>query len=338
MSAENQTEYDEYFVTEETAGSRLDVWLHAHCDFLPSRNFAANWIEAGQVTLQRKSAKPALKLRTGDIIRVRTLPEPDRDPAPQSENIPLRIIFEDEHLIVINKQPGLVVHPGAGVPSGTLVNAILWHCGTTLPSLGSQSRAGIVHRLDRDTSGVMVVAKSQLALTHLSQSFASHAQNRVYQAICYGYPKFSEQTVETGYGRNPRIRTQYAVLPSGEGKRACTTVSVAESLLGGLLSRIECRLETGRTHQIRVHMTHIGHPLVGDPVYGQPSPNLKRHAPEAAAWLRRNVTRQLLHASLLGFNHPATQKYLEFHADLEADMETALDYLRGFTAQPNALE
>lgn len=329
MNPENSPEYDDFLVTDSAAGSRLDVWLHAHCDFLPSRSFAANWIEAGHVVVGRKAAKPALKLRSGDRIRVKTLPETHGETSPQAENIPLRILFEDEHIIVINKQPGLVVHPGAGVPSGTLVNAILWHCGRTLPSLGAASRAGIVHRLDRDTSGVMVVAKSQVALTHLSQSFASHAQNRVYQAICYGHPEFSEQTVETGYGRNPRHRTQYAVLPLGQGKRACTRVSVIENLLGGLVSRIECRLETGRTHQIRVHLTHLGFPLVGDPVYGQQPLNLKKQDPQTAAWLRNNVTRQLLHASLLGFNHPTTGQYLEFQTAPEADMETSLLYLRG---------
>ena len=249
-------------------------------------------------------------MQTGDILRVDLSFLQTRSEIPQAESIPLHIVFEDEDLLVINKPVGMVVHPGAGVFSGTLVNAVLAHCGATLPSLGEPARAGIVHRLDRDTSGVMVVAKSQLALTELSRQFADHSQKRIYMALVYGKPEKSGH-IETWHGRDPRNRIKYASLPEGQGKKAILDFRLRETFHAGLVSMVECELYTGRTHQIRVQMTSLKHPLLGDSLYGTPSPSLKANK-ELWAALQILLTRQMLHAHLLGFRHPRTGQVLTF--------------------------
>lgn len=322
-------------VASAASGLRLDVWLNQVCDWLPTRSFAANWIEAGKVRTSRGLAKPGFRLREGDVVQV-LMPERasgSRAPEPD-DGLPLRVLFEDEDLIVINKQPGLVVHPGAGVHSGTLVNAVLAHCGKTLPSLGDETRAGIVHRLDRDTSGVMVVAKSQLALSQLSQQFARHEQRRVYSALCYGRLAQTQLRLETGHGRDPRHRTRFRALPLGEGRRAVTTLREIEHFAAADVSLVECSLETGRTHQIRVHLSHVGHPILGDTVYCRNSEAWARRRPSVAAQVRRLAARQQLHASVLGFKHPASGLYCEFQAPVEADFAYLSDDLRGLECAP----
>jgi 23S rRNA pseudouridine1911/1915/1917 synthase len=319
---------ESHVVSEEESGLRLDVWLHRFCDFLPSRTFAANWVSAGHVTVSRSVPKASLKLRGGDQIGIRVPVQNSCPDEPQPETIPLRIIFEDEHILVINKQPGLVVHPGAGIRSGTLVNGVLAHCGFTLPSLGERERAGIVHRLDRDTSGVMVVAKSQIALSALGNQFASHAHLRTYSALCFGAPFPEQQRIETGYGRHPQFRTRYAVRHLGEGRHAATNIRVVESLCEGAMSLLECSLETGRTHQIRVHTAHLGNPLVGDPVYSRIPESLVRTSPQLAAIVRRGANRQMLHALQLGFSHPVSGESVVFDAPLEPDFANLLATLR----------
>jgi 23S rRNA pseudouridine1911/1915/1917 synthase len=261
-----------------------------------------------------------LKLRSGDVIHV-FLPENQFDTNPLAEEIPLSIIFEDEHVLVIDKPPGLVVHPGAGVHNGTLVNAVLFHCGSTLPSLGNAGRAGIVHRLDRDTSGVMVVAKSQVALTGLSEQFAKHEQTRRYHALCFSSLSDSSLTIESGYGRDPNHRTRFAMLNNGEGKRACTRVRTLKTFIEESLSLVECELETGRTHQIRVHLSAHKCPIVGDPVYGRTPQHFGTKFPKLHKYIQNFIERQMLHAVTLGFNHPATSKYMEFHSHYRNDMK-----------------
>ena len=319
-------------VEDDRDAERLDTWLFKKCDFIPSRSFAAALIKNGNVHVQRIGSqkiadsipKPSLRLRVGDKIRVTICEVPDHE-NPKAENIPLTVLHEDEHILVIDKPAGLVVHPGAGVPAGTLVNAVLFHCGSSLPSLGNPNRAGIVHRLDRDTSGVMVVGKTQLALTKLSQSFAKHEQIRRYHAICYSELPQSEVRIETGYGRDPRSRLRFASFPFGTGKRACTRARTLATFLHGAASLIECELETGRTHQIRVHLTSLKCPIMGDPVYGSPMQNLQIHFQKFFTYLNNQVTRQMLHAVLLGFKHPATSEYIEFRSTYPQDMKLLLE-------------
>jgi 23S rRNA pseudouridine1911/1915/1917 synthase len=317
-------------VDESGDGVRLDVWLPSVFSEITTRSFATQWIASGSVSVQRCGAKPGLRLRLGDRVAIKRPHAPqslDRAIGPMPEALPLRILFEDEHLVVINKQPGLVVHPGAGVSSGTLVNAILAHCGATLPSLGDKNRSGIVHRLDRDTSGVMVVAKTQEALSGLSRQFASHEQHRLYWALCYGVMDPESGRMETGIARHPAWRTRFRAVALGEGKRAATRYTTVTSFAGGLVSLVECQLETGRTHQIRVHLDHEGHSLVGDAVYGRMPDHLGRKSPLLAASIRRWVTRQMLHARVLGFHHPVSKEALFFEAPLEPDFLRLRDVL-----------
>lgn len=314
-------------IDEFWQGERLDVFLFRYFDFFSSRNFAAKWIDAGHVRVSRSIPKPGFRLRTGDRVDVCLTTQSHSDEEPLAEPMALEILFEDNDLIVINKPSGLVVHPGAGVSSGTLVNGLFAHCGQTLPSLGPRARAGIVHRLDRDTSGVMVVAKSQKALTELSAQFAAHSQVRKYSAICYGVPDDESFSVESGYGRDPRSRTRFSVLPTGAGKRAATKFKVLRTFGARFASEIECSLETGRTHQIRVHLTHLGFPLIGDPVYGQQPVEFSRTFPQCAAWIRKSISGQLLHAKLLGFKHPVTGVPLTFSTDLRLEMLQAVERL-----------
>ncbi|QPH55107.1 RluA family pseudouridine synthase [Pontivivens ytuae] len=266
-----------------------------------------------------------------------TLP-PATDPEPQPEDIPLTVAYEDAHLIVVDKQAGMVVHPAPGAESGTLVNALLHHCGDSLSGIGGERRPGIVHRIDKDTSGLLVVAKSDAAHQALAARFAAHDIDRRYRAICHGVPDPGDPRlrgvpglvmepggvirIETNLDRHPADRKKMAVRPTG--RHAVTRARVLErfDLARPLAALIECKLETGRTHQIRVHMTHAGHALVGDPVYGG-----HRSVPEAARFLRE-FPRQALHAATLGFAHPITGDALEFESELPADMADLLSDLR----------
>jgi 23S rRNA pseudouridine1911/1915/1917 synthase len=248
-----------------------------------------------------------------------SVPAPRPDKA-QAQDIRLDIVFEDEHLIVVNKPAGLVVHPAAGHADGTLVNALLHHCQGKLSGIGGVQRPGIVHRIDKDTSGLLVVAKSDVAHEGLAKLFAAHDIERRYFAIVSGVPAPPAGTVRTQIGRSTTNRKKMAVLPDGRGKHAITHFKTIENL--GKTALVECTLETGRTHQVRVHMAHIGHPLIGDSVYSN------RQNPYRIGPNRSKFERQALHAASLGFKHPITGETLRFESRLPEDMQLLLSELR----------
>jgi 23S rRNA pseudouridine1911/1915/1917 synthase len=241
---------------------------------------------------------------------------------PEAQDIPLDVLFEDSHLIVVNKPSGMAAHPAPGTLDGTLVNALLFHCGATLSGIGGVLRPGIVHRLDKETSGVMVAAKSDAAHRGLSALFAEHDIDREYIAIVRGVPKKAADTITTRLGRSTFDRKKMAVL-RGEGGREAITHYRVQEIFGGKASQVTCRLETGRTHQIRVQMAHIGNPCLGDPVYGSGAP-----ARDVQAILRdTGFSRQALHAAVLGFTHPVTGEILRFKTAPPTDMQELIDGL-----------
>ncbi len=264
--------------------------------------------------------QPAEAVRLGSVYALHV--PPPIAAWPEAQAIPFPILFEDEHLIVLDKPAGLVVHPAPGNQDGTLVNALLAHCGDTLPGIGGEKRPGIVHRLDKDTSGVMVVAKTEFSLATLSARFAARDIERAYLALCWGLPSPASGEIEAPIGRDPKERTRMAVV-GHHGKAALTRYRTKQhwSLAASLL---ECRLATGRTHQIRVHLAHIGHPLVGDPVYLRRVPTAARNMKEPARTALLDFPRQALHAFLLGFNHPVTGEGLHFESPLPDDFSSLL--------------
>ena len=311
-------------VEKKKCGLRLDkVLVDTFEEF--SRTRIQDLIIKGCVSLNREAAvSPSLKVREGDVFKVNVPPPSEAIPAPQK--IFLEVIFEDNNLVVLNKPSGLVVHPGAGNPDGTLVNALLEYCGSSLSGIGGVLRPGIVHRLDKDTSGVMVIAKTDNAHQKLSLQFSKCTIDRAYYAVVWGVPKHVEGTINTNIGRNPVYRKKMASLLRG-GKKAITHYTVVQRF-GGLASLVECRLSTGRTHQIRVHMSEIGHPIVGDPIYGN---NRLKKIKINDDRLRREIDlfrRQALHAFLLGFNHPSSNKYMEFKVNLSSDILELCDLLK----------
>ncbi len=324
---------------DETAEGRLDAWLTAQVGEEFSRSRIKALIKDGQVLLKGAPVTdPQRKVRAGDSYEI-TLPEPE-DPAPKGENIPLDILYEDEDVIVISKPAGLVVHPGPGNWTGTLVNALIHHCGDTLSGIGGVRRPGIVHRLDKDTTGVMVVAKNDMAHRHLSLQFADHGRTmpleRAYQAIVWGRPRSLSGTIDAPLGRATGDRTRRAVKrPENESAdEAITHYEVLERFhespdASALASLVECHLETGRTHQIRVHMAHIGHPLLGDAVYGAGFRTKANLLPDEARRIVKAFDRQALHAYMLQFEHPRTGKVMHFEVALPDDMVELADALRG---------
>ena len=307
-----------YTVGEEHAGKRADVFA-AEVTGL-SRSAVARLMEEGSIAYASGTplAKNA-KLGVGDEIAVE-LPEPEPTEA-LPENIPLDIVYEDEDIIVVNKPVGMVVHPAAGNPSGTLVNALLYHCGDSLSGIGGVIRPGIVHRIDKDTSGLLVVAKNDAAHLSLSEQLKTHTVSRVYDAIALGNLKNDCGTVDAPIGRHPTDRKKMAVL-RGEGvhaREAVTHYSVIERF--GKMTHIRCELETGRTHQIRVHMASLGHPLLGDGVYG--GGNTRFEADHKAL-----ITGQCLHAGKLRLIHPRTGEAMCFEAPMPEEMAKLLDILR----------
>jgi 23S rRNA pseudouridine1911/1915/1917 synthase len=301
-------------------GERLDVFLSAQGLGL-SRSQLKRLIDLARVSLNGAPAKPSARLRAGDQIRV-VLPPPEPSEA-TAEEIPLTILHEDPHLVVLVKPAGMVVHPAAGVRSGTLVNALLAHC-RDLAGVGGVLRPGIVHRLDKGTSGVMVVAKSDAAHAGLARQFKDHTASRRYLALVHGHPRPARGTIETLLGRDPRARVRFTARVR-EGRRAVTHYEVREELPA--TSLLALRLETGRTHQIRVHLSERGHPVVGDPLYGRR--RLAGGVSDAAARAILVLDHQMLHAELLGFEHPVTGERLEFSAEIPEDFAALLALLRG---------
>lgn len=299
------------------AGERLDRVLASRLQLSRSRLKAL--IEAGHVAADGATIRdPSAKVKPGQAFVVEVPPpEPDR---PEPQAIPLDIRYEDEHLLVLEKPAGLVVHPAPGNPDLTLVNALLAHCGEALSGIGGVKRPGIVHRLDKDTSGLMVVAKSELAQNKLAAAFAAREIDRAYLALVWGVPLPRVGEITGNIGRSRTNRQKMAVVASG-GKPAITRYKVLREWQG-LAALVECRLATGRTHQIRVHLAAKGHPLVGDPVYGSGRQARRATGPAGAALAR--FPRQALHAYRLGFVHPATGERLAFEGELPADMAAML--------------
>ncbi len=321
-------------VGETEAGQRLDRFLVLRMPDL-SRSRLQALIRAGEVTLKGAPvAGLGGKVKLGDTYEVHVPPPIAADPEP--ETIPLQIVFEDRHLIVIDKPKGMPAHPGAGHASGTLVNALLAHCGDSLSGIGGVKRPGIVHRLDKDTTGLLVVAKTDAAHQALAAQFAAHGADgkleRGYRAIVWGAPGRPRGSVDAPLGRSSANRLKMAVVASERGRRAVTHYAVLETFPKGaakpLASLLRLTLETGRTHQVRVHMAHIGHPLLGDMVYGSGFKSSARNlTPEAEAALAV-LDRQALHAAELKFEHPVTGKRLVFESELPQDMADVVAALR----------
>ena len=318
-------------VDSEDAAERLDKWVALRVPGL-TRSRAQTLIRDGYVSTDAGVIWDASRrVKSGEMISVAV--PPAQDPEPAGESIPLSVVFEDAHLIVVDKPPGLVVHPSAGHGSGTLVNALIAHCGASLSGIGGIKRPGIVHRLDKDTSGLLVVAKTDAAHQGLAQQFASHGADgrlqRRYRALVWGVPLRPTGTIDAALARSTHNRTKIAVTGAGQGRRAVTHYSVAETFTGragpGLAAKpvaslVDLELETGRTHQIRVHLASIAHPVMGDAVYGAGFKASAAILGEEARAALLALGRQALHAAVLGFEHPVTGKLCRFESPLPADM------------------
>ncbi|MFN3475437.1 MAG: RluA family pseudouridine synthase [Blastomonas sp.] len=305
-------------VPESAAGQRLDAGL-AMIEPALSRERIKALILQGAVMIDGKPvARPSVKLAAGMRYSVAVPQALPLDT--QAQDIALAVVYEDAHLLVIDKPAGLVVHPAAGHADGTLVNALLHHCAGQLSGIGGVARPGIVHRIDKDTSGLLVVAKTDAAHLGLAAQFAAHTINRRYVAIVQGRPSPADGTVRGNIGRSDHDRKKMALVGEGRGKHAVTHFTTEERLRGA--TRVECRLETGRTHQVRVHMASLGHALLGDPLYSRP-PKPLRDLLKAA-----DFGRQALHAQRLGFIHPVTGSECDFFSPIPADMAELLTIMR----------
>jgi 23S rRNA pseudouridine1911/1915/1917 synthase len=315
----------EFQVADHEAGERLDRFLaeSARSDGLElSRTRLKALIVGGFVRVAGEvSIDPSLRLQTGDGILVEV--PPAQAPEPAGEAIALDIVFEDEHLLIVDKPAGLVVHPAAGHETGTLVNALIAHCGDSLSGIGGVRRPGIVHRLDKDTSGLLAVAKTDAAHRGLSALFADHGRSgsllRAYRAFAWGVPERAAGTIEAPLGRHPHHREKMAVVAAAKGREAITHWTL-EARYGKTASLLTCRLETGRTHQIRVHLAHIGHPLLGDSVYGNHFKTKASQLDDSAREALSMLGRQALHAAELGFVHPVTGAELHFESPLPIEL------------------
>ena len=302
-------DYFTFAAEKEDVGTRIDVFLAENMEGL-SRSGVQKLIDEGMITLNGGKTKANYKLREKDVIDV-TVPEV-KEVEILPEDIPLDILYEDSDVIVVNKPQGMVVHPAPGHTSGTLVNALMFHCGDDLSGINGEKRPGIVHRIDKDTSGVLMIAKNDMAHQSLAAQLAEHSITRKYNAVVYNGFNEDEGTVDQPIGRNPQDRKKMAVTQK-HSRHAVTHYRVIERMEKFTL--IEAQLETGRTHQIRVHMTHIGHPLLGDPVYGPKKQPI-------------TLEGQALHARVLGFIHPRTGEYMEFEAPLPPHFVALLERLR----------
>ncbi len=301
-------------ITDEMQGWRLDRALAALVPTL-SRERLKALISAGHVPQTRDPATK-VKARAAYSLTVPT-PKPAHN---EAQDIAIDIVYEDDHLLIVDKPAGLVVHPAAGNFDGTLVNALLHHCAGRLSGIGGVARPGIVHRIDKDTSGLMVVAKTDRAHEGLAKQFADHSIDRRYQAIVAGIPLRGGGTIDAPLARSTANRQKIAICAEGRGKRAVTHYRLIETLKDAAL--VECRLETGRTHQVRVHMASINHPLLGDPVYG------RTKAVHAPILRELEFARQALHAALIGFIHPVDRKNMAFESKMPIDMQRLFTKLR----------
>jgi len=343
--AEDAPQTDEFYERHEIVADpkqsliRLDKFL---IDRLANRTRSKlqTAIKAGSVKVDDKDVKPNYKVKPGNVVSIILPRSLEESYHIMPQNIPLDIVYEDEDLMVINKPFGLAVHPGVGIPNGTLVNAVVWHLQESMKDLpvkeGNESnRAGIVHRIDKDTTGLMVVAKSDFAMSHLANQFFQHTIERRYQAIVWGDVEPDKGTVRANIGRNPNDRRLFMTFPEGDdGKWAVTHWRVLERYYYCTL--VECQLETGRTHQIRVHMKSIGHTLFGDPRYGGNQILKGTLYSKYKQFVESNLQllpRQALHAKVLGFKHPRTGEMLRFESELPNDMQMVIErwrtYLQG---------
>ena len=323
-----------FSVNETQNGFRLDRFLQAEVPDL-SRTRLQSLIKAGHVRENgRTIGEPGHKVKRGAAYELQ-IPEPEAA-APGPEDLPLNVVFEDSSVLVLDKPAGLVVHPGAGHATGTLVNALIAHCGDSLAGIGGVKRPGIVHRLDKDTSGLLVIAKTDAAHKGLSEQFAAHGADgrmeRAYLALVWGLPIPRAGRIATSIGRKATNRTKMAVVHENAGRASATRYEVLETFTADhgkpLASLVRCRLETGRTHQIRVHMAHIGHPVLGDATYGTGFAASKSTLSERAKRALEALNRQALHAAVLGFEHPHTLKPMRFESVLPSDMASLLSALR----------
>lgn len=312
-------------------GERLDRFFAKHLPDM-SRSRLKALIKAGHAARNgRTIVEPNLRVKPGETFEI-TVP-PAQPAIPKGEAIPLNVVYEDDWLIVIDKPAGLVVHPAAGNWSGTLVNALIAHCGASLSGIGGVKRPGIVHRIDKETSGLMVAAKTDKAHRGLAEQFADHgrkgALERSYEALVWGVPHPRKGVINAALGRKPQQRQKMGVLAKG-GREAVTHYELLEAFgpeKDPVASRVKCRLETGRTHQIRVHMAHIGHPLIGDPLYGTGFKTKLQLLPEHSRKIVEKLPRQALHACVLGFAHPESEEIMHFESPLPGDISRVLKSL-----------
>jgi 23S rRNA pseudouridine1911/1915/1917 synthase len=325
-------QYD-YIVNHEEEGIRIDRFIAGKSDEF-SRSFVQKLILDGHITVDDQKIKPSYNIRAGNIVRI-SIPDLQLHEAPQAEDIPLDIIFEDDELLVVNKPAGMVVHPAAGVNSGTLVNAFLAHISDEKEEISGEEmvdlsyitpgRPGIVHRLDKGTSGIIVLAKTVKAYYHLADQFKEHTIHRKYIALVCGNLKPDSGIIVAPIGRSHRDRKKMAVTPVNS-REAITQFSVTERYGG--YSLLDIFPKTGRTHQIRVHLAHIGHPVVGDTAYSSRKKDLEAAKQQAVRIAIQGLSRQALHAQILGFIHPDSGKYMEFSTPIPKDMQEVIDALR----------
>ena len=305
---EKMSETYEIEISADDADERIDAYLSSKLEGV-TRSYLQKLIDSGDIAVAgREKLAKNYKLRSGDHVTVR-IPEPEKLEV-TAEDIPLDIVYEDSDILVVNKPKGMVVHPAVGNMTGTLVNAIMYHCKDNLSSINGIVRPGIVHRIDKDTSGLLVVAKNDAAHKALAEQFSVHSIKRAYHAVVYNNLKEDQGTIDAYIGRNPKDRLKMAVTGPENGRRAVTHYKVLAR--SGKFTYVECTLETGRTHQIRVHMAYINHPLAGDPLYGPK---------KGVAGITDG---QVLHAKTLGFVHPGSREYVEFDSELPASFLAAL--------------
>lgn len=312
-------------VSEDLQGLRLDIFCSRKVSDR-TRSYFTRLASSGHVTVDGKIAKPSLKVKTGMRVEIELTAPPPIEAKP--EDIPLDIIYEDNRVAVVNKPAGMVVHPAAGNYEGTLVNALMHHFGQTVGKQFDSARPGLVHRLDKDTSGLLVIARDEKGLAFLQRELKERRINRRYKAICWGNLEPNRGTIDLPIGRSDRDRKKMVVYPR-VGRQAVTHYEVLERL--GLADLVLLKLETGRTHQIRVHLSHFGHPVIGDPTYGGRSKYIKRldvTNRQAAIHLLSVLSRQALHAFRLEFPHPDNGRIVEFESELPEDIFEALEFLR----------